>query len=152
MHPLRKLMVLALNDLVGRGLVSLADRDGESGHVVAEIAGRSSMVLWRDIGFGELILSVWWDYDHSRHPQADLDGAARERFQTPSPLAKRQHYRRFVGATVSGWIERRTGLHIQGTGGRCLFGVYARRGARQVLAAIPDPVPAGFAPTGRFFF
>ena len=108
------------------------------------------MILWSDAGFQELRLSVWWNYDHSRHPQANLQGNSREEFQTSRPLAKSQRYREFVGATVSAWIERERGKYLQGRAGKHLFDTYLRQDSKLVLDAIEDPVPKGFAIEGRF--
>ena len=146
LHPLRKLLVLGLNEALARGLVTLDATQEANGHTFVQIAGRGSVVLWRDIGHGELRLSVWWGFDLGRHPQAED-----ERFITSVPLAKRSRYREFVDVLASGFVERRTSPHLQGKGGGGLFDTYARRYACEVLAGIPDPVPAGFAVSGRFF-
>jgi len=94
---------------------------------------------------------VWWKYDHSRHPQAELGGSSREQFKTSLPLAKKQHYPKFVGVTVSGWLERKTGKHLQGKGQKGLFDVYTRRGEKEILKSLSDPSPSGFKAEGKFF-
>lgn len=150
MHWGRKLLVLGLNHLVDRRLLSLNGTGGEGGHCEVEIAGRRSMILWEDIGFQELRISVWWDYDHSRHPQANLQGNSREGFRTSQPLAKRHRYREFVGATVSGWIERKSGKYLMGRGSKGLVDVYLRQDAKATLDGIPNPEPNGFEVEGKF--
>jgi hypothetical protein len=150
MHWGRKLLVLALNHLVDQKHLSLSGTGGERGHCEAEIAGRRSMILWEDIGFQEQRLSVWWDYDHSRHPQANLQGNSREEFRTGQPLAKRHRYREFVGATVSGWVERERGPYLQGRGRKGLFDLYLRQDAKSVIEAVKNPVPRGFSTEGKF--
>src|ERR1700683_1548512 len=82
----RKLLILALNELLDRELVSLDGDNEGSGHLVTEIAGENAVILWQDIGFQELRLSIWWKYAHSCHPQANLTGNAREEFVTSRPL------------------------------------------------------------------
>ncbi|UIK20256.1 hypothetical protein [Rhizobium leguminosarum] len=115
MYELRKLMVLAVNEAVKQGLLSLEapPNDGptdEDGHLIAEIAGRPSVVNWSSISAGEVRVSVWWDYDHSKNPQANEKGDYRESFSSTQPLAKDSHYPKFVGVTVSGWLnEKRRG-------------------------------------------
>lgn len=150
MHWGRKLLVLGLNHLLDRGLLSLDGTGGERGHCEAVIAGRPSMILWSDAGFQELRLSVWWSYDHSRHPQANLQGNSREEFQTSQPLAKSHRYREFVGATVSAWVERERGKYLQGRAATHLFDLYLRQDSKGVLEDIDDPVPKGFATEGKF--
>lgn len=141
MNGHRKLLVLAMNELLKRKLISL-DGDGEQdGHLVTNIAGENTVIIWHPIGCQELRLSVWWKYDHSRHPQANLTGSMREQFQTSSPLAKRQHYPSFVGTTVSGWFERKTGKNLQGYGCDCLFDIYTRRGEERILKDSPRTRP-----------
>jgi hypothetical protein len=154
MNSHRKLLVLALNELLERKLVSLDDpgngADG-SGHLSVLLAGSPSMITWNDISGGEQRLSVWWKYDHSRHPQANLEGNARETFSGSSPLAKSQHYPKFVGVTASCWVERRTGKWLQGRGRENLFDVYTRRNELAALEALPDPIPMGYKAEGKFF-
>ena len=149
LHPLRRLAAHGLNFLLERGLVSATPGDDEVGHVAARIADRASMVLWRDVGCGELRLSVWWDLDLARHPQAS--GHSREPFTCASPFARRGCFPSFIGATVSCWVERRAGFWLQGKGSNSLFERYTRRSSRAALHAVPDPTPLGFKAEGRFF-
>ncbi|MGQ2979197.1 MAG: hypothetical protein ACT6Q9_05810 [Polaromonas sp.] len=150
MHNLRKLLVLAVNQLLERRLISL-DGENEQGHLLTTIAGEPSVVNWRGIGSQELQISVWWKYDHSKHPQADLQGSYRETFTGTAPLAKSQHYPKFVGAFASAWLERSTAKHLQGRGAKHIFKHYVRRGESENLDAIPTPVPNGFDAEGKFF-
>lgn len=150
MHPYRKLMVLGLNAALDAGMVSLDGKDEPYRHLITQLAGETSVVRWHGISGDELSLAVWWKYDHSRHPQANLEGNARERFHFDEPLAKRQHFPRFVGVVVGGWLERQTARHLQGHGGQHLT-TYTRRGERQALEALPNPVPRGYLVEGRFF-
>ena len=150
-HPLVKLLILGINELVGRDLISLSPTNDENdfGHILVDIAGRSSVVIWRDIGCGELRVSVWFDLDMSRHPQAHKAGKYGERFLTASPLAKREHFAEFVGATTSSYLDRKKSPCIQGAGRGAIFQTYIRRGLRPTLEAIPEPVPRGFAVNRR---
>lgn len=152
MNPHRKLLVLGLNEALRSASVSLDPISDQKGHLFASIAGHDSVVSWSAINLGELRLSVWWKYDHSKHPQADLQGNQREDFTGSSPLAKFQHYPRFVGVVVAGWVERSTGKFLQGYGSEGLFDVYTRRGERVELERIPSPIANGFAPEGQLFF
>ena len=153
MNPYRKLLVLALNEIISRGLLSL-NWDGESrdttSHIETLIAGHNSIVSWSDAGHGEVRISVWWKYNHSKHPQANLTGNARELFSSPSPLAKRQHYPKFVGVVCSAWLERDNGKYIQGQGKHYLFIKYTRKNELGYLKRLPNPIPNGFKPEGPF--
>ena len=154
MDNLRKLLVLATNDLLERGLLSLdgkgVDQSDDRGHVSTELAGEPAIVMWQDAGFEEDRISVWWKYDHAQHPQANLEGNSREEFLTASPLAKSAAYPKFVGVVASAWLERKKGKYLQGKGRNHLFEIYVRRGEKGVLDAIPNPVPHGFQAEGRF--
>ncbi|MGZ8406694.1 MAG: hypothetical protein ACXWVJ_01560 [Caulobacteraceae bacterium] len=153
----RKLLIWGINKLVSDKLISLRatgdDRTNpdEAGHLVTELFGEPTVILWANIGFEELRISVWWKFDHGRHPQANKQGNFRERFQTSAPLAKRQHYPKFVGATVSGWLERKNGPYLQGKNSERLFDLYTRRGETASLEALPVPEPLDFGPDGKFY-
>ncbi|MGI4947396.1 MAG: hypothetical protein ACRYHC_01695 [Janthinobacterium lividum] len=149
MDPLRKLLVLATNYLIESGQIDLASQEDVKGNLQANIGGRNSVITWNGIGAGEVRVSIWWDYEHDKHPQANLGGNSRERFLTSAPLAKRQHYQKFVGVVVSAWLERETGRYLQGTGRDFLPDKYVRRGALALIDALPDPVPLGFSAEGR---
>ncbi len=151
MHPHRKLLVLAINELLHRNLITLEPKEVASGHVNCTLAGRPSVVNWHEINCDELRISAWWDYDHSQHPQANLDGNRREQFQHSLPLAKPQYFPKIIAAAVSGWLERRTGRFLQGQGTEGLFDIYTRRGESKALNALPAPAPFGFAAEGKYF-
>lgn len=146
-NPYKKLLIAALNELLNRKLVSLTAPDDsvdEKGHVFLEIFGYPSVVMWDDIGFEELRISVWWKYDQTLHPQANLTGNAKESFSCASPLANKVHYNKFVGVTASGWLERKAGKYLQGKGNRGIFEIYTRKGEKAELEKIVAPAPNGF--------
>ncbi|HOZ69120.1 MAG TPA: hypothetical protein PLU11_09815 [Chitinophagaceae bacterium] len=150
-NPYKKLLIAALNELLNRNLISLTapnDSVDEKGHVFLELFGYTSVVMWDDIGFEELRISVWWKYDHSKHPQANLTGNAKESFSCASPLANRFHYKNFVGITASGWLERKVGKYLQGKGNRGIFDIYTRKGEKTELEKISTPTPNGFGIEG----
>jgi hypothetical protein len=154
MDPLRKLVILAANELLTRGLIKLdgpetADRD-DAGYVMCELGGEPAVALWSNIGFEELRISAWWKYDHARHPQAELKGYHKEEFDGSRPFAIPSKYQHFLGACASGWLERREGKYLQGKARSCIFDAYVRRGELRALKAIVTPEPLGFAPTGKF--
>lgn len=153
MNPYRKLLVLGLNELVSRGLLSL-NWDGKPSeatpHIETSIAGFNSIVSWSDAGFGEVRISVWWKYDHSQHPQANLTGSFKESFSSPSPKANKKHYPKFVGVVCSAWLERDKGKYLQGSGNDHLLERYTRKEELEQLKRLPNPVPLGFEPEGRF--
>lgn len=156
MYPHRKLLIVGINELLSRDLITLEtkesdiEKQNDKGHIFVEIAGHPSVILWEDIGFDEFRVSVWWKYNHDKHPQANLAGNARENFRTSEPLAKRSQYRNFVGVTVSGWLERRTGKYLMGKGRRGLTGLYTRKDDKLELEKLPIPKPNGYLPEGKF--
>lgn len=156
MHPLRKLLVFGTNKLLQQGLITLdvdgIDRRGvNKGHIFDQIAEKHSVILWREVGFHELQISVWWDYDHTKHPQANLQGSYQERFTTSTPLAKENKLPLFVGAVASGWLERKDSKHLQGIGRGGILDHYIRRSNRQELISLPDPKPMGYQLEGAFY-
>lgn len=153
MNPYRKLLVLGLNELLIRGLLSL-EWDGSSNeevaHIETTIAGHNTIIAWQGIGYGEVRLSVWWKYDHAQHPQAHLSGNSRESFCTSAPLAKKQHYPKFVGVVASAWLERKCGKYLQGKNNEAIFDQYTRKGELQNLRGLLNPTPQGFFHEGAF--
>jgi hypothetical protein len=155
-NPYRKLLIAGTNELLKGCLITLNGKEGkypheDNGHVFLDLFGFPSVVLWSDISFEELRISVWWKYNHALHPQANLTGNSRESFSMSSPLASRLLYKNFVGVTVSAWLERRTGKHLQGSNQECLFDLYTRKGEKQALEKLPYPAPNGFFAEGKFF-
>ena len=161
--PHRNLLVLATNYLIRQSLISLEapndyderrrdpSREGlERGHVNTVLAGKKSVINWNDVGFEEFRISVWWDYDHSKHPQANHEGSYRERFVTASPLAKRKKFKDFVGVVCSGWFERKEGKYLQGRGKTNLHEIYTRQRNAELLRAIPKTKCLGFSAEGPF--
>ena len=152
-NPYRNLLVLAINTLLDKRLVSLDGQslDSENGYIFVELFGYPSVVLWQDISFDELRISVWWKYNHSLHPQANLTGNARESFNSSSPLANRVHYKKFVGVVASGWLERKTGKYLQGKNNEAIFDVYTRKGEKEELEKNPYQEPKGFGIEGKVY-
>jgi len=156
-NPHRNLLVAGVNDLLNKKLIIL-DSPGsqntinDKGYIFTEIFGFPSIVKWRDIGFGELEISVWWKYDHSRHPQAELEGNSRENFNSTTPLARKELYKNFVGVTATGWLEREKGKHLMGKNRERLVGIYTRKGEKSALEKIPLQIPLGFEAEGKFYF
>ncbi|MEZ9821166.1 hypothetical protein AB4238_11210 [Shewanella sp. 10N.286.45.A1] len=153
-NPYRKLLSLGINELLIQRKFSLnwneSTKDG-SGYIEALIAGHNSVIQWRDVGHGELQISIWWKYQHENHPQAYLEGRQKEEFTTPSPLANRKHYSKFVGVVCSGWLERQTSAYLQGHGNSYLTDIYTRRGELEELKKLVIPAPFGFNLEGKFF-
>ncbi len=150
MNRHRKLLAEGLGQAIDQGLISIeAPKDdgytNESGRALLSIAGRPSMFIWESIGHGELKISIWWDYDHSKNPAAD-----RECFSTSGPLAKKARYPEFVGAIASAHLERKTGLYIQGYGPEGMFDTYFRRGERDIIDRFATLRPEAFRSEGEF--
>lgn len=157
LNPYRNLLVAGVNYLIKNELITLEDSTTQNKrhnqeYVITEIFGFPSVVKWRDIGFGELEISIWWKYDHSRHPQAELEGNRRENFNSTTPLARKELYKNFVGITASGWLERKEGKHLMGKDKERLVGIYTRKGEKSALEKMPMQVPLGFDAEGKFYF
>ena len=150
MNQLRNLLVAGLNHLIAEGHVKLDHSPVKNGYTITKLFDRTTAILWTDIGHEEVRVSVWWDYDHSQHPQAERTGNQRESFETSRPLARKTMYPKFVGVVVSGWFERKEGFYLQGKGASSLFDTYVRTRSKEALAALPKVEPNGFAAEGTF--
>lgn len=146
----RKLLAEGLRQVIAMGLISIEAPEGdgytnESGYAHIVVAGRPSIFAWQSIGFGELKISIWWDYDHSKNP-----AASRECFSTSGPLASKSRYPEFVGAIASAHLERKTGSYIQGYGPEGMFDTYLRRGEREIIDKFATLRPKAFRSEGEF--
>jgi hypothetical protein len=142
------LMVAAINILLDRSLITWSPihlLPPEHGHIVVELAGQPSCIVWHDVGSGELSVSVWWKFDYEAYSRRT---SSITNFATTMPAARR--YSQFAGATASIWLERKGGLFIQGTPAR-LFDVYTRKGVEKELSELPWEVPRGFKISGDYY-
>ena len=154
--PYRNLLVASVNKLIEQNYISLnlegVNEENEVGHIICEIFGYNSVIIWRNIGFGELHISIWWKYNHNNHPQANLKGNQKENFNLSQPLANRNHYPKFVGVVASCWLERKQGKYIQGVNRESIFDVYTRKGELEHLKELPIIKPKGYEISGPFRF
>lgn len=151
-EALLNLVVTALNECIKRERIDLEatsseDDQKKNEYLLCEIGERTTVINWYDIGFDELRFSVWWDYDHSKHPQQKD-----EKFNLSRPVAKREKLKDCLGACVSCWIERRTGKYIMGNDGDRLFDVYVRQSNFDALLNLPKVEPYGFKASGKYYF
>ncbi|MDN4011426.1 hypothetical protein QX233_03020 [Chryseobacterium gambrini] len=152
--PYRNLLIAGLNALLKQKKDLLQfdkDKKEEEGYIFAELFGFQSVVIWREISFGEISLAVWWKYDHSKHPYGNLTRNGQENFRDSCPMANKTDYKNFVGVVVHGWVERATGKYIQGSGGNSIIRKYVRRGEKSELEKLPAVKPNGFQTEGKFF-
>lgn len=137
MHPTRKLMVLAINELLDQGKISLTS-SGEDGVIHCKLAGKPSSITYREISFDELSIVVWWDYEFAG--------------RWPSQQNVKEYMRKGrPGGTLVGWLERRTGPYVMGGKNNTLLCDVMRRDLRALLKEIPVPTANGFLPYGRMF-
>jgi hypothetical protein len=148
---LRNLVIAATNELIEKGHIKLDHEPVNNGYLITELFGKTTAINWTGIGHEEIRISVWWDYDHSRHPQAELTGNSRECFQTARPLAKKSHYPKFVGVVASAWFERKESFHLQGTGNKNIFDTYINSSAKESLTKLPTVIPSGYGAEGQFY-
>jgi hypothetical protein len=134
MHPARKLHILAVNALLEKKAISL-DFDGEDrpeieeqGAIIADLAGKRSLVKWRNIGWGELEIKVVLGFD----------GGAGTPFHEAS--AGRSH--------TQVWLERKAAKQLQGDRADRPINTRFKREDEAWLKSLPDPVPAGFEVEG----
>lgn len=170
----------ALNLLIQKGLIDISSTaDADDSYLECELIGNPAVINWSYISYGEIRISVWWNFDKTRHPQ-HLEGGYKnkvlldhlpdqeqrkymgtnkgiystsntvERYQTEEPLAKQSKYKDFVGVLCSTWIERKDGKYLQTEGGKRIFGSYIRARDKKSLCTIPNCQPEGFNLAGRF--
>lgn len=145
------LVIAAINVLLDRSSISRSPDDPASpahGHIIVELAGHPTAIVWHDFGYGELSISVWWKFNidaYLRRPPARMSP-----FVATVPVASRKRYPQFVGATASVWLERRDGLFIQGHPSR-IFDIYTRKGEVDELWEIPWEDPRGFKISGNYY-
>lgn len=171
----------ALNTLIKKGLIDMdSTEDAGDSYIECELCGKSSIITWRYISYGEINLSVWWNFDKTKHPQ-HLEGGYKNRiildnlpekeqmkyagtnkgiytwsnsvetFSLAEPLAKPSRYIDFVGVLCSTWVERKEGKYLQIKDGQHIYPSYIRKSDKKALCAIPDCIPIDFKLEGRFY-
>lgn len=143
-NHIRNLMIEAVNEAISANGITLDTAPIQAGYIFPTIFDRPAFVSWRDIGFDEVRVTLWWDYDGS-------NDAPNETYSATMPCVPRQHLPGLVGLTASVWFERRNGFHIQGTGSRGLFDTFVRKGIKHLIAGLPDAEPLGFKATGLVY-
>jgi len=170
----------ALNLLIKKGLIDMSSTDeADSNYLECELLGKTTIVNWSYISYGEIRMSVWWNFDKTKHPQ-HLEGGYKnriiidnlsaneqmkyagkrkgifsngnnvEKYQMDKPLAKSSKYIDFVGVLCSTWVERENGKYLQTEGGRRIHNSYVRTRDKKELCSIPNCRPLGFELDGRF--
>ena len=161
---LTNLLGHALNELVANKKVDLNSiSDESSGFLECVILKKPSIINYSYIGHGEIRMSIWWDFDKTKHPQhieggfknkknINIGGNSIENYRTNAPLCKKGKYKDFVGVVVGCFIERKTGKHLQISNDRVgLYDAYVRRSALPQLLSIDKCDPNGFELSGKFF-
>lgn len=152
---IQKLMVIALNEAIKKGAINLSGTSKDEATVdkhdflAMSIDGRPTILNWFDAGYDELRVSVWWDYQPKLIPQPHHDWLRDVEPLTSTPQTPRRHYRHFIGAFGSCYLERRTGKFIIGEENRQFFDVYIRESSLSQLLRVPEELPAGYGTTGR---
>ncbi len=170
----------ALNLVIKKGLIDMSSTDdADNNYLECNLLEKPTVINWRYIGFGEIRMSVWWNFDKTKHPQ-HLEGGYKnriildnlsdhekmkyagtkkgifsnentiEKYQTDEPLAKPSKYIDFVGVLCSTWIERKDGKYLQTDDGTRIHSSYIRARDKKLLCSIPNCRPLGFELSGRF--
>lgn len=167
----------ALNKLIAKGKIDLKSaEDKENSYLECKLLGHPSVITWQYVGFGEVMISVWWNFDKSRHPQHLQGGFAGkllmsqapqgrvtysdslkyvsdskvERYSGDQPLASKSSYKNFVGVVCSTWLERKDGTYLQVDKEVGILNSYIRKADRNSLLSIPKCKPNGFELGGKF--
>lgn len=153
-NPYRNLLIAGTNELLKKNLISLdsSKNHHREGYIFVNIFGFPSVVLWQDVGYEELRISVWWKYYHNLHPQAELTGNSREKFTMSVPLADRKYYKNFIGIAASAWLERKNGKYLMGKQKENIFDIYTRKEEKIELEKMPIQEPVDYLAEGKFYF
>ncbi|BES86281.1 hypothetical protein PEC302110_33780 [Pectobacterium araliae] len=151
-EALLNLLVTALNEAIRQNKIDLngvshEDHNQKHEYILCEIDGKPTVINWADIGCDELRFSVWWDYNHEKHPQQKD-----ERYLSAKPVAKKSKVKAFIGVHASCWIERKTGKYIMGVHGDRIFDIYVRQSNLDALMKLPKAKPLGYKDAGKFIF
>jgi hypothetical protein len=169
----------ALNKLISKNLINMeSTEDAESGYLECELEGKLTIINWHYVGFGEIRLSVWWNFDKTMHPQ-HLKGGYKdkvlldklseseqrkywgtkkgiystsdtvEKYQTAEPLAKKSRYKDFIGVICGTWVERKDGKYLQTEEGNRITNSYVRKADKEALCKVSDCIPNNFSLTGK---
>ncbi|EIC0790800.1 hypothetical protein LB938_004366 [Salmonella enterica] len=166
---MHNLVIHAVNGLLARDLITMeyTEESGnyyrtedmppkEKGHAIFDICGYKSFVSWRNVGWGELQIHVWFDVDlekmiaDGKTYGMTLDGFAD--FSTPRTVFNSLN---FSAAICGCWIERKTGKYIQCRKDKHLSSCirpYLNPKKREQLESLPEAIPAGYAKHGAFKF
>ena len=152
--PYRNLIVAAINELLQQKKINFnvdKEQPGKAGdmdgHFFTKLFGQNCVILWREVSYQELMITVWWKYDHSKNPEAN---GAESFYDTPS--ADKRHYKKFAGTVVYGWLERLTEHYLMGKDSGNIGKFYVRQGEKIELENLPFIKPEGFQAEGKFYF
>lgn len=155
----RKLLVQSINELLERKLISIdysnnedGEYDGtERGHAfISSLFGYPSVVLWKNVGFQELRISVWWKYDYEIH-KSYLRDNQKETFESTLPINKKD-FRKFLGVAATGYLERKDGKFLQGKGSLGITKIYTRKEENKELESLNAPQAISFNAEGVTIF
>lgn len=151
----RKLLVLSVNHLVTEKnfslIASATDFQPVCGWTQASVAGYPSIIIWKEGESAQIQVSLWWNYDHAANPLSRAGKRKSETFDTTQPVAPKDQYSKFIGGTVSGWIERQSGIFLQGVDRQGLFDTYLRRDMFEILDMLSVPRALGYRAEGKFY-
>lgn len=106
----------------------------------SEVCGKRSIILCNPHAFDELHVTIWWGYKLDNIPE---DAQCAEPLST---LPKNKIH----DARVSGWIERKDGLWLQGKNSYGLS-IYCANSAQGDLERIPVYKPDKISRTGKYY-
>jgi len=170
----------ALNKLISKNIIEMeCTEDAEPGYLECDLEGKPTIINWHYAGYGEIRLSVWWNFDKTKHPQ-HLEGGYKdkvlldnlsqpeqrkywgtnkgiystsntvEKYQTAEPLAKKSRLKDFIGVLCSTWVERKNGKYLQTEKGNRISNSYIRKADKESLCNVSDCIPNDFSLTGKF--
>lgn len=149
-----KVMVSALNEIISKGCIDLdgksqtEDTDKQTGYIETVIFDKPTIINWKDAGYDELRISVWWDYTPELIPERKKYALSLCNQLTPKPQANARYYRYILGACGSCYLERRTGKFIIGDENNQFFDMYVREDSERLLKNAELAEPKGYQTHG----
>ncbi len=139
-EKMRDLLCIALNEIIKCKRININNHNEKvvDDSIFTVIEGKKSKISWRDIGYGEVRITIWW-------------GIKPACVDVPTTKPFNRNMVDALDVCCSGWLERREGIWLQGYGGDFIFDTYCAKSAELDLFSIPEIETNGYNKEGKKF-